>query len=49
VVRKALYYGAGLIALYLVVNNYTGAGTVITKGAAGARSIITGLQGRSNT
>ncbi len=44
--QKALRYGAGLIALYLVVYYYTGAGTVITKGASGARSIITGLQGR---
>lgn len=46
--RKALYYTAGLIALYLVVENATGAGNVITQGAAGARSIITGLQGRGS-
>lgn len=44
--RKALTYTAGLIALYLLVNNYTGSGTLITKGAAGGRTLITSLQGR---
>ncbi len=45
-VRTAVKYSAGLIALYLVVVYATGAGTVISKGASGARGIITGLQGR---
>jgi hypothetical protein len=44
--RKALTYGAGLIAIYLVVEHYTGAGTLLTKGAAGSTSIIKALQGR---
>jgi hypothetical protein len=44
--KKALTYTAGLIALYLVVANYTGAGALITKGAAGGKTLITSLQGR---
>lgn len=44
--KKMLTYGAGLIALYLVVEHYTGAGTVLTKGASGSTSIIKALQGR---
>lgn len=44
--KKFLTYGAGLIALYLVVQNASGSGALIKQGAAGARSVITGFQGR---
>jgi hypothetical protein len=44
--KKFLTYGAGLIALYLVVQNASNSGKVITNGAAGGRSIITAFQGR---
>jgi hypothetical protein len=44
--KKFLTYGAGLIALYLVVQNASNSGGVITAGAKGARGIITGFQGR---
>lgn len=44
--RKALTYTAGLIALYLVVEHYTGAGTLLTKGSAGGVGIVKALQGR---
>lgn len=44
--KKALTYGGGLIALYLVVNYATGAGSVLKAGAAGGTSVIKALQGR---
>lgn len=44
--RKALTYAAGLIAIYLVVEHYTGAGTLLDKGAAGSATIVKALQGR---
>jgi hypothetical protein len=44
--RKALTYTAGLIALYLVVEHYTGAGTLLTKGSQGGVGIVKALQGR---
>ena len=44
--KKALTYGAGLIAVYLVVAHGTGAKTVISSGASGAVSTIKALQGR---
>lgn len=44
--KKALVYGAGLIALYLVVEHYTGAGTLLDKGSSGGVKIIKSLQGR---
>lgn len=44
--RKALVYGAGLIAVYLVVNNATNAGKLITAGASGSTSVVKTLQGR---
>lgn len=44
--RKALTYGAGLIALYLIVYNGSKSGTVFKSGAAGSVSIIKSLQGR---
>lgn len=44
--KKALAYGAALIALYLVVYNYTGAGTLLTNGANGSVGVIKAFQGR---
>lgn len=42
----AIYYAAGLIALYLVVYNGTKAGRVIASGARGSTEVIKSLQGR---
>lgn len=39
-------YGAGLIALYLVVYNGSKAGTVISGGASGIATDVKALQGR---
>ena len=44
--RKALGWGAGLIALYLVVANATGFGTDVTQSANGASTVAKTLQGR---
>lgn len=44
--RKALTYGAGLIAIYLVVYNGSKSGTVFKQGAAGGVSLIKAFQGR---
>lgn len=44
--RKALTYGAGLIALYLGVHYASGAGSLLTAGANGGTSIVKSLQGR---
>lgn len=44
--RKALTYSAGLIALYLIVEHYTGSGTVLSKGASGISTVVQSLQGR---
>jgi hypothetical protein len=44
--RKALTYGAGLIALYLGVRYATGAGSLISAGAKGGRTLVTAFQGR---
>ena len=43
---RGIKYGAGLIALYLVVAHGTKAGTVIKSGATGGRDIIKAFQGR---
>jgi hypothetical protein len=45
--RKLAVYGAGLIALYLLVENATGAGTLLDKSASGSVGIIRALQGRA--
>jgi len=45
--KKALTYGAGLIALYLVVNYATGSGSVLSAGASGTSQIIKTLQARA--
>lgn len=44
--RQLAKYGAGLIALYLVVANATGFGQTIEKGAGGVANITKTLQGR---
>lgn len=44
--KNAVKYGAGLVALYLVVANGTKAGRAFRSGAAGAGTIIRAFQGR---
>lgn len=44
--KKVLTYSAGLIALYLVVQNATNSGALIQKGAAGGVGFIKAFQGR---
>lgn len=44
--RKALTYGAGLIAIYLVVANSTGTKNVLTSGSSGLVNLTKALQGR---
>jgi len=44
--KKALTYGAGLIALYLLVEYSTGTGTLLNSGAAGASTLVKTFQGR---
>jgi len=44
--KKALTYGAGLIALYLVASHASGAGSVISAGAKGGSTLIKTFQGR---
>ena len=45
-VRKLAQYGAGLIALYIIVANASNAGKVFTAGAAGGSQFTKTLQGR---
>jgi len=44
--KKALVIGGALIAVYLVVVNATGSGTVIKDSTSGATSVIKAFQGR---
>lgn len=44
--KKILVYGAGLIALYLLVEHASGGGTLLSSGSSGSVSIIKALQGR---
>ena len=44
--KKLAAYGAGLIALYLVVRNYTGAAKVEQAGTSGGSNLIKAFQGR---
>lgn len=44
--RKALEYGAGLIALYIITANASNFGKVISAGATGASGVTKTLQGR---
>jgi hypothetical protein len=45
--KKGLFYGTVLIAIYLGVVYSTGSGTIITDGTAGATNVIAAFQGRS--
>lgn len=44
--KKALTYGAGLIAVYLLVANANGTGTVFSKGGTAVSGLVKTLQGR---
>lgn len=44
--RKYVLWGAGLIALYIVVANYKGAAADANAGATGGVNIIKAFQGR---
>lgn len=44
--RRAITYGAGLIALYLVVFYGSNSGKVISAGASGGSTLIKSFQGR---
>jgi len=44
--KQLAKYGAGLIALYLVVINGSNFGTVLTNGANGISTVSKTLQGR---
>jgi hypothetical protein len=44
--KQALKYGAGLIALYVVVANGSNFGTAFSAGASGISGVTKTLQGR---
>jgi hypothetical protein len=44
--KKLAGYGTGLIALYLVTNNLSNAGAIITAGSQGLSTVTKTLQGR---
>ncbi len=44
--KKFLVIGGGLIALYILVANGTGSGTLIKDSTAGGTSVIKAFQGR---
>jgi hypothetical protein len=44
--KKAVVYGAVLIAIYLLVVNSTGSGVVINDSTGAATGVIKALQGR---
>ena len=45
-VKKVLFYSAGLIALYLVVVNATGFSSDVNASATGGTSLVKAFQGR---
>lgn len=45
--KQLAHYGFSLIALYLIVNNVSGAGKAFTDGAAGGATVIKAFQGRN--
>lgn len=45
--RKAIMVGLGLIALYLVLDNYTGFSKDFSAGATGTSTLVQALQARS--
>lgn len=44
--KRIIIYSAGLIALYLVVVNASGAGTLIKDTTSGGSSVISAFQGK---
>lgn len=44
--RKIILYGAGLIALYLVVVNYKGTSSDLTSAGKGSVNLVKAFQGR---
>jgi hypothetical protein len=44
--KKGLFYGTVLIAIYLGVVNATGSGTIINDSTSGATSVVKAFQGR---
>jgi hypothetical protein len=44
--RKLAVYGAGLIALYLLVEHGTAAGKLLDAGSKGGIGVVKALQGR---
>jgi hypothetical protein len=47
--KQGLKYGAGLIALYLVVYYYTGAGTLLTDASKGGTNLVQAFQARGGS
>lgn len=45
-IRKLAGYGAGLIALYILVANGSKAGQLFKDSGTGGRTLVTALQGR---
>lgn len=45
--KKALAGAGILIGIFLVVDHYTGSGTVISRSASGASNVVKSLQGRT--
>lgn len=45
-VKKMLFWGAGLIALYLILVNFTGFTNDVNASATGSTSLIKAFQGR---
>lgn len=44
--KKLLTYGAGLIALYLLVEYSTGTGKLLSGASSGTATVVKALQGR---
>lgn len=44
--KKILFYGAGLIGLYLVVVNFTGFTSDVNATATGSSTLVKAFQGR---
>jgi hypothetical protein len=44
--KKVIFWGAGLIALYLVLVNFTGFSNDVSASASGSTSLIKAFQGR---
>jgi hypothetical protein len=44
--KQGMKYGVGLVAVYLLVKNASGSGTLISSGASGISTVTKTLQGR---